>query len=65
MANSAVAAYKEWIAVTNPKPLGGLMRRTVLAVTFAVCLMQACADDVSKEPPLLFRDDFEKGADRW
>src|SRR5262245_38806577 len=34
-------------------------------VIFVVLLALARADDVAKDPPLLFSDDFTKGADRW
>ena len=35
------------------------------SVIFVVLLALARADDVAKDPPLLFSDDFTKGADRW
>jgi hypothetical protein len=41
------------------------MRRAFLPLIFFVLLTLARADDVAKVPPLLFSDDFTKGADRW
>jgi hypothetical protein len=41
------------------------MRRAFFSIAFVVLSMTAGADDTSKELPLLFSDDFSKGADRW
>jgi len=41
------------------------MRLAFPAVIFVVLTMLARADEVAKDPPLLFRDDFAKGADHW
>ena len=41
------------------------MPLSTFAVTFVVLSALARADDAAKDPPLLFRDDFTKGADRW
>jgi hypothetical protein len=36
-----------------------------LAVLFAFCLLAVAGDEPGKTLPLVFEDDFEKGADRW
>jgi hypothetical protein len=41
------------------------MRRAFPAVILIALPMLAWADDVAKDPPLLFSDDFKKGSDRW
>jgi hypothetical protein len=41
------------------------MRAAFFSVIFVVLLPLARADDAAKDQPLLFRDDFTKGADRW
>src|SRR5262249_14834581 len=50
---------------SQPQPLGVPMRLAFPAVIFVVLTMLARADEVAKDPPLLFRDDFAKGADHW
>jgi hypothetical protein len=41
------------------------MRRPSFAGIFVVLFALARGDDGAKDPPLLFSDDFTKGADRW
>src|SRR5262249_15955926 len=41
------------------------MRRVLIALFFIAPTGQALPDDAAKDMPLLFSDDFAKGADRW